>query len=106
MDTIVPPCVVLEAFVVACQVLGVATLCLWRLFPGTRWSVRGRAGFVVALIGLGIGGALCGREDSEFALFAGTTMTALLIGMIMGGGSIDLAGSTRHPGTAEARLAA
>ena len=36
-------------------------------------------------------GALCGRHDSEFALFAGGTMTVLLVGMIAGSGT---AGST------------
>src|SRR5262249_1309730 len=55
----------------------------------TRWSSSGLAGLIVALFGLAIAGALCGRHDSEFALFAGGTMTVLLIGMTMGGGSIE-----------------
>ena len=75
---------VLEIAVMMFQVFGVATLCLTRLVPATRWADRGRVGFVVALVGLGVFGALCGRHDSEFALFAGGTMTVLLIGMIMG----------------------
>ena len=75
---------VLEIAVMMFQVFGVATLCLTRLVPATRWADRGRVGFVVALVGLGVFGALCGRHDSEFALFAGGTMTFLLIGMIMG----------------------
>ncbi len=78
---------VLEVAVMMFQVFGVATLCLTRLVPATRWADRGRVGFVVALVGLGVFGALCGRHDSEFALFAGGTMTFLLIGMIMGSGS-------------------
>ncbi len=78
---------VLEIAVMMFQVFGVATLCLTRLVPATRWADRGRVGFVVALVGLGVFGALCGRHDSEFALFAGGTMTFLLIGMIMGSGS-------------------
>ncbi len=77
---------VLEVVVMLFQVLGVATLCLTRLVPETRWADRGRIGFVFALVGLGVFGALCGRFDSEFALFAGGTMTFLLIGMIIGGG--------------------
>ena len=51
--------------------------------------IGGKIGFIVALFGLGIAGALCGRHDSEFALFAGGTMTVLLIGMTMGSGSIE-----------------
>ena len=78
---------VLEVAVMMFQVFGVATLCLTRLVPATRWADRGRVGFVFALVGLGVFGALCGRHDSEFALFAGGTMTFLLIGMIMGSGS-------------------
>ena len=49
----------------------------------------GGSGSIVALVGLGIAGALCGRHDSEFALFAGGTMTVLLIGMTMGSGPIE-----------------
>jgi len=77
---------VLEIAVMMFQVFGVATLCLSRLVPQTRWADRGRVGFVFALVGLGVFGALCGRFDSEFALFAGGTMTVLLIGMIVGSG--------------------
>jgi hypothetical protein len=78
---------VLEVVVMMFQVFGVATLCLTRLVPETRWADRGRVGFVFALVGLGVFGAICGRFDSEFALFAGGTMTVLLIGMIVGSGT-------------------
>ena len=78
---------VLEIAVMMFQFFGVATLCLTRLVPATRWADRGRVGFVFAMVGLGVFGALCGRHDSEFALFAGGTMTFLLIGMIMGSGT-------------------
>ena len=78
---------VLEVVVMMFQVFGVATLCLTRLVPETRWADRGRVGFVFALVGLGVFGAICGRFDSEFALFAGGTMTVLLIGMIAGSGT-------------------
>jgi hypothetical protein len=58
--------------------------------PGsTRWASRGLVGFLVGLFGLGIAGALCGRHDSEFALFAGGTMTVLLIGMTVGSGTME-----------------
>ncbi len=77
----------LEVAVMLFQFVGVATLCLSRLVPATRWADCGRIGFVFALVGLGVFGALCGRFDSEFALFAGGTMTFLLIGMIIGGGT-------------------
>ena len=61
-------CSVLEFSVMLFQVFGVAALCLSRLLPptSTRWVSWGRAGFVVAMIGLGLAGALCGRHDSEF----------------------------------------
>lgn len=78
---------VLELAVMLFQVLGVTMLCLYRLVPATRWADRGRIGFVVALVGLGVFGALCGRNDSEFGLFAGGTMTFLLVGMILGSGT-------------------
>jgi hypothetical protein len=66
------------------QVLGVAALLLHRLAPSSRWAERGRIGFVVAMVGLGVMGAFCGRHGSEFGLFAGGTMTLLLIGMTIG----------------------
>lgn len=94
----------LEGLVVVLQVAGVLGLALSRL-SGVRWAERGRVGLVLALVGLGIVGALLGRHDSEFALFAGGTMTFLLIGMTLGGGSSDGSG---HPvaGWAEPALAA
>jgi hypothetical protein len=83
-------CSVFEILVVLFQVCGILGLCLNRLMPrSTRWSSRGQAGSIIALFGLGIAGALCGRHDSEFALFAGGTMTVLLIGMTMGGCRLD-----------------
>jgi hypothetical protein len=84
-------CAILELMVVFFQVIGVAALCLSRLLPSTssRWVYRGRIGFVVAMVGLGVAGAFCGRHDSEFALFAGGTMTILLIGMTSGSGQGD-----------------
>jgi hypothetical protein len=77
-------CAVLELTVILFQVFGVAALCLNRLLPATRWADHGRIGSVVALVGLAIAGALCGRHASEFALFAGVTMTVLLIGLTTG----------------------
>ncbi|MHC5542807.1 hypothetical protein ACYOEI_31665 [Singulisphaera rosea] len=81
----------LEFSVMLFQVVGVLALYLSRLLPATsrRWTNRGRVGFVVAMVGLGISGALCGRHDSEFALFAGVTMTVLLIGMTAGNAAVD-----------------
>lgn len=102
--SLVRPCALLELSVVLFQVTGVVALCLSRLLPATRWAERGRAGFVVALIGLGIAGALCGQNDSEFALFAGVTMTALLIGMTIGGSASDPTVAVRCRLSAEANL--
>jgi hypothetical protein len=100
-------CAVYELLVVLFQVCGILGLCLNRLMPrSTRWSSRGQISSIVALFGLGIAGALCGRHDSEFALFAGGTMTLLLIGMTMGGGRVDDAGPVRPCVTAEPELAA
>ena len=98
-------CAILEVSVILFQVFGVAALCLSRLLPATRWASRGRAGFIVALVGLGIAGALCGRHASEFALFAGGTMTILLIGMTAGSGQGDTMGPAPARVTAEANLA-
>ncbi len=81
----------LEVAVMLFQFCGVASLCLTRLVPSARLADYGRVGFVFALVGLGIAGALCGRFDSEFALFAGGTMTFLLIGMIIGSGTAGMA---------------
>ena len=98
-------CAWLEVSVVLFQVCGVAALCLNRLMPGTRWGERGRVAFVLAMVGLGVAGALCGRHDSEFALFAGGTMTFLLIGMTVGGGSLDPAHAVADRVVAEVPLA-
>ena len=103
--TRISPCAALEISVVLFQVVGVVALCLSRLLPATRWAERGRAGFVVALVGLGIAGALCGRHDSEFALFAGVTLTALLIGMTIGSGGADPTATPLRRLAAEANLA-
>lgn len=83
------PCAWLELAVIAFQVLGVVGLCTARLLPHPPWATIGRIAFIASLVGLGIFGALCGREDSEFALFAGATMTGLLIGMTVGNGHAD-----------------
>ena len=89
------------------QLCGILGLCLNRLLPrSTRWSSSGLAGLIVALFGLAIAGALCGRHDSEFALFAGGTMTVLLIGMTTGSGSIERAEPSGGRMTSEAELAA
>lgn len=101
----VRPCALLELSVVLFQVVGVVGLCLSRLMPLTRWAERGRVGFVIALIGLGVAGAYCGMHDSEFGLFAGGTLTALLIGMTIGGTPADLSPAPRRRIAVEATLA-
>ena len=58
-------CSVLECAVVLFQICGIAALCLHRLFPATRWAKGSRIGFVIALLGLGVAGGLCGRHDSH-----------------------------------------
>ncbi len=98
-------CSMLELAVILFQVCGVGSLCLNRLMPTTPWADRGRIVFVIALVGLGIAGALCGRHDSEFALFAGGTMTVLLIGMTIGGGPSEATGTVARLVRAETNLA-
>jgi hypothetical protein len=100
-------CALLELTVMLLQVFGVAALCLNRLLPATRWARRGRIGLVVALVGLAVAGALCGRHASEFALYAGGTMTVLLIGMTTGhaGGHADPEGDSRGRISPEPNLA-
>jgi len=100
-------CAVFEILVVLFQLCGILGLCMSRLMPrATRWSSRGKVGFVIALVGLGVAGALCGRHDSEFALFAGGTMTLLLIGMTAGSGSIDHREPARPRRNSQPELAA
>jgi hypothetical protein len=100
-------CSVFEILVIVFQVCGVMGLCLNRLMPrSTPWPTRGKVGSIIALFGLGIAGALCGRHDSEFGLFAGGTMTVLLIGMTIGSGSIEKNESVHRCLTTEAKLAA
>jgi hypothetical protein len=98
-------CAWLEFSVVLFQVFGVGALCLSRLMPASRWAARGRVAFVVAVVGLGVAGALCGRHDSEFALFAGGTMTFLLIGMTAGSGQADAVVATHGRVATGAHLA-
>lgn len=97
----VRPCGLLEMAVMAFQVAGVVTLCLSRFWPSGAWSRRGRLGFIIAMFGLAVAGAACGRHDSEFALFAGSTMTLLLIGMTVGSGPADMTGPPALPAVAE-----
>ncbi len=100
-------CALFEVLVILFQVFGIMGLCLSRLMPrSTAWSSRGQVGSIIALFGLGIAGALCGRHDSEFALFAGGTMTVMLIGLTIGSGTIEKNEPARPRVTTEAELAA
>ncbi len=99
------PCALIELAVVLLQVVGVVGLCLSRLMPLTRWAEHGRVGFVISLVGLGVAGAYCGMHDSEFGLFAGGTMTALLIGMTIGSSPADMTAPQRLLMSVEATLA-
>lgn len=98
-------CGLLEVLVVLFQIAGVASLCVTRFFGGTRWADRCRVAYILALVGLGAAGALCGCQDSEFALFAGGTMTILLIGMTIGTGAVDAIPTRSLVGLPEANLA-
>src|SRR4051794_9454385 len=74
----------LECMVALFQVAGVVALIVMRLYPGRPWASRARIAFILALMGLGVSGALCGLHDSEFALFAGGTITFLFVGLTIG----------------------
>lgn len=80
----------IECCVLACQLAGALALIVTRLLPTTRLARGARLVFVLAMIGLAAGGAICGSQDSDFGLFAGGTMTVLLIGMITGGAPIHV----------------
>jgi hypothetical protein len=95
-----------EAMVIVFQVVGVGALGMARLLPSTPWSRHGRTVFVVSLVGLGIAGAICGHNDSEFGLFAGCTMTSLLIGMTVGSVPVERTGPAAERGSGELALAA
>jgi hypothetical protein len=95
----------LELTVMLFQIFGVVALCIHRLCPGTRWAERGKRGFIIALLGLGIAGAFCGPCGSDFALFAGGTMTALLIGMTIGSDPVESTGTSRGRVVPEPNLA-
>ncbi len=94
------------------QVFGLGSLGLSRLLPG-HWSADlGRKGAILALLGLAVAGAWCGRHCSEFALYAGGTMTVLLIGMTTGNaggtatrGEINPVVEPRRRGVPEPKLA-
>jgi hypothetical protein len=99
------PGLMMELAVMMFQFAGVAALCLCRLSPRSRWCGRGRVAFIVAMFGLGVAGALCGRQDSEFALFAGLTMTVLLIGMTSGSSPAEPAAANLRLPTPETGIA-
>lgn len=105
LATHLSPLALFELVVMTFQLVGVAGLCFTRLMPATGWGRGGRIAFIVSLLGLGISGALCGHHDSEFGLFAGGTMTVLLIGMIIGGGSTAPRGKLAHRMAAEVNVA-
>jgi hypothetical protein len=77
----------LELTIMLLQVVGVVSLAVCRLGSGTRSSHWARAALFLAMFGLATAGALVAHHDSEFGLFAGGTMTILLIGMTIGGKS-------------------
>jgi hypothetical protein len=90
------PGFVFESLVMLFQLIGLASLILSRLLPQNRWTGRGRAVFIVALLGLGVAGAICAHHRSSMGLFAGGTMTFLLVGMIAGSHATTSHGNAVH----------
>lgn len=97
-------CALVECLVMVLQFVGLASLCLSRLMPATAWASRARCVLLLAIVGLGLAGAFCGQQDSEFALFAGGTMTLLLIGVIAGGGATPTTARPARPEVVERSL--
>jgi hypothetical protein len=96
----------IECLVMLFQFVGLAGLGLAWLAPTRRWRGRGQTLVLVAMVGLGLSGAACGRQDSAFGLFAGGTLTFLFIGMIAGGASPESTVPTGLPDVAEPSLLA
>jgi hypothetical protein len=75
---------VFDSLVLVFQLAGLAGLVASRFMPATRWAGRGRLLVLLALLGLGVAGAICHHHRSGMGLSAGGTMTILLVGMISG----------------------
>ena len=75
---------VFESLVMLFQVIGLGGLVLSRLIPSNRWTGQGTRVFIIALVGLGMAGAICSHHHSSMGLIAGGTLTFLLVGMIAG----------------------
>jgi hypothetical protein len=75
----------LETLVLLFQVAGVGGLVLSRFLSGTAWARRGRRVVLITLVGLAALGSVCNPHSSGMGLYAGGTMTILLVGMISGG---------------------
>lgn len=80
MAFVMRPNVVVEVAVLLFQLLGLVSIGLFLTAPAIRWARRARRLFIIALLGLGVSGIICSQYDSKFALFAGATLTAYLIG--------------------------
>lgn len=78
------PGFIFESLVMVFQVVGLASLIFARLLPTGRWMRRGKLIFVLSLVGLGLAGAICAHHRSSMGLFAGGSITFLLVGMIAG----------------------
>lgn len=106
MPTSLAACALLESTVLVLQMIGILGLFAWRLLPSRRLADAGRWSLIAALLGLAFTGAALGPHDSEFALFAGGTITVLLIGMTYGAGGHEGAPPARPSLAMESKLAA
>jgi hypothetical protein len=86
----------LELLVMGLQMAGVLALAWMKLAPkslAAEWSL------MIVQIGLGLSGTFCAGFESGFALFAGATLVALLLGTALH--TDESARSARHrPATA------
>lgn len=103
---LIRPAVVLETLVLLFQVVGVGGLLLSRVFPSSRWAARGKIVVMGALIGLALAGSICSPVKSGMGLFAGGTITVLLVGMISGGSAHRAIDPTVRPDVIDHPLAA
>jgi hypothetical protein len=78
------PGFVFESLVMLFQMVALTTLVLARLLPRHRWTHFGKAVFTWAIVGLGVAGSICAHHQSTMGLFAGGSVTFLVVGMIAG----------------------
>jgi hypothetical protein len=76
-------CGILYGATIGLQVIGMLSAGCARLAQSARVVAVAKVVLVISLLGLGTASALCGREESGFALVAGATLAILLLAATM-----------------------